>query len=84
MPRQKLTPEVPNARARTSVPTFIRESPPPPHLSIMVSVRAKYVIIAIFVENDNKIFTADLVPAAVDSYVRRWTINLVETQLETW
>ena len=27
MPRQKLTPEIPNARARTSVPTLIRESP---------------------------------------------------------
>ena len=27
MPRQKLTPEIPNAWARTSVPTFIRESP---------------------------------------------------------
>ena len=24
MPRQKLTPEIPNAQARTSVPTFIR------------------------------------------------------------
>ena len=30
MPGQKLTFEIPNARARTSVPTFIRESPPPP------------------------------------------------------
>ena len=32
MPGQKLTPKIPNARARTSVPTFIRESshPPPP------------------------------------------------------
>ena len=29
MPGQKLTPEIPNAQARTSVPTFIRESPPP-------------------------------------------------------
>ena len=29
MPGQKLTPKIPNARARTSVPTFyIRESPP--------------------------------------------------------
>ena len=28
MPGQKLTPEIPNAQARTSVPTFIRESPP--------------------------------------------------------
>ena len=28
MPRQKLILEKPNARARTSVPTFIRESPP--------------------------------------------------------
>ena len=27
MPGQKLTPEIPNAQARTSVPTFIRESP---------------------------------------------------------
>ena len=25
MPGQKLTPEIPNARARTSVPTFIRD-----------------------------------------------------------
>ena len=30
MPGQKSTPEIPNARARTSVPTFIRESLPPP------------------------------------------------------
>ena len=30
MPGQKLTPEIPNARARASVPTFIRETPPPP------------------------------------------------------
>ena len=66
MPGQKLTPEIPNVRARTSLPTFIRESPPPPHL-IMVGVGAKYVIIAIFVESDNQIFTADLVAAAVDS-----------------
>ena len=29
MPEQKLTPEIPNARARTSVPTFIMESLPP-------------------------------------------------------
>ena len=29
MPEQKLTPAKPNARARTSVPTFIRECPPP-------------------------------------------------------
>ena len=30
MPGQKLTPKIPNALARTSVPTFyIRESPPP-------------------------------------------------------
>ena len=29
MPGQKLTPEIPNARARTSVPTVIRESLPP-------------------------------------------------------
>ena len=28
MPGQKLTPEIPNVRAGTSVPTFIRESPP--------------------------------------------------------
>ena len=28
MPGQKLTPKIPNARARTSVPTFVRESPP--------------------------------------------------------
>ena len=27
MPRQKLTPEIPSARAHTSVPTFLRESP---------------------------------------------------------
>ena len=32
MPRQKLTPEIPKAQARTSVPTLIRESPPPPSL----------------------------------------------------
>ena len=32
MPGQKLTPEILNAQARTSVPTFIRESPPPPRL----------------------------------------------------
>ena len=31
MPGQKLTPKIPNARARTSVPTFyMRESPSPP------------------------------------------------------
>ena len=30
MPGQKLTPKIPNAQARTSVPTFIRKSPPPP------------------------------------------------------
>ena len=30
MPGQKLTPEIPNGRARTSVSAFIRESPPPP------------------------------------------------------
>ena len=30
MPGQKLTSEIPNRRPRTSVPTFIRESPPPP------------------------------------------------------
>ena len=30
MPGQKLTPEKPDAQARTSVPTFIRESNPPP------------------------------------------------------
>ena len=30
MPGQKLTPKIPNARVRTSVPTFIRELPPPP------------------------------------------------------
>ena len=35
MPGQKLTPEIPNAWARTSVPTFIRESPP------LVSVDSK-------------------------------------------
>ena len=29
MPGQKLTPKIPNAQDRTSVPTFIRESPPP-------------------------------------------------------
>ena len=29
MPGQKLTPEIPNARSCTSVPTFIRELPPP-------------------------------------------------------
>ena len=47
----------------------------------MVSVRARYVIIAIFVENDNQIFTADLVAAAVDSWVKRWTIN---RRIESW
>ena len=30
MSGQKLTPKIPNAQARTSVPTFIRESPPSP------------------------------------------------------
>ena len=30
MPGQTLTPEIPNARARTPVPTFISESPPLP------------------------------------------------------
>ena len=30
MPGQKWTTEIPNARARTSVPTFIRGSHPPP------------------------------------------------------
>ena len=33
MPWQKLTPEIPNARARTFVPTFIRESPLPSFVS---------------------------------------------------
>ena len=32
MPGQKLIPEMNNALAHTSVPTFIRESPPPPEL----------------------------------------------------
>ena len=36
MPGQKLTPEIPNARARTSVPTFIRKLP------TFVSVDSKY------------------------------------------
>ena len=30
MPGQKWTTEIPNARTRTSVPTFIRGHPPPP------------------------------------------------------
>ena len=34
MPRQKLTPKIPNAQANTSVPTFIRESLPPPSTKI--------------------------------------------------
>ena len=34
MPEQKLTPTKPNARARTSVPTFIRGCPPPPRVEI--------------------------------------------------
>ena len=33
MPKQKLTHKIPNARARTSVPTFISESLPLPPLS---------------------------------------------------
>ena len=36
MSRQKLTPEIPNAQARTSVPTFIREFPPPPSTKIFL------------------------------------------------
>ena len=30
MPGHKLTPEIPNVWAHTSVPALIRESPPPP------------------------------------------------------
>ena len=33
----------------------------------LITVRASYVIIAIFVENDNQSFTTDLVAEAVDS-----------------
>ena len=35
MTGQKLTPKIPNAQARTSVPTFIRKSPPPTTLDVI-------------------------------------------------
>ena len=46
-----------------------------PSLSIKVRVRASYLVIAIFVENDNQSFTDDSAAAAVDAKIRRWTID---------
>ena len=40
-----------------------------------IKVRVSYLIIAIFVENDNQSFTDDSAAAAVDASVRRWTID---------
>ena len=49
MPWQKLTPEIPNAPARTFVPTFIRESPLPSFVSQLYMFRQ-----IIIIKNNNK------------------------------
>ena len=37
----KIDPEIPNARARTSIPTFTRESPPPSIFLLKAEIRLK-------------------------------------------
>ena len=71
MPGQKLTPDIPNAWAHTSIPTFIRESSPfAPGIKVRVRASYSYLIIAIFVENNNQTFTDDSATAVVDAYSR--------------
>ena len=44
MPGQRLIPVKPDARARTSVPTFIGELPPPPSSLNLVSFKDQNVV----------------------------------------